>query len=120
LAGLPPGRYDKSLSALEILPDGRLVIAGQDQLLAGASRPLGVGVAGVMRFAGVDLPTAIAMASTRPAEFVGFEPGGLMPGNPADLVVFDLASPTECAQEDQFQVRATIRAGEILYGKIAD
>ena len=39
LAGLPPGRYASSGCELEILADGRLVIAGQDQLLAGASAP---------------------------------------------------------------------------------
>ncbi len=60
LAGLPPGRYQCSGCELEILSDGRLVIAGQDQLLAGASRPIGDGVVNVMRFAGVDLATAVA------------------------------------------------------------
>src|SRR5471030_1337896 len=42
LAGLPVGRYETQMCELEILPDGRLVIAGQDQLLAGASQPIGV------------------------------------------------------------------------------
>ena len=42
--------YSSSGCELEILADGRLVIAGQDQLLAGASLPIGVGVANVMRF----------------------------------------------------------------------
>ena len=35
LGRLPPGRYTSSGCELEILADGRLVIAGQDQLLAG-------------------------------------------------------------------------------------
>ena len=88
LAGLPAGRYTSSGCELEILPDGRLVVAGQDQLLAGASLPIGVGVANVMRFAGVDFdgrrhgqPTAgrIGDAERRPC-----------PGDRADLVLFDL------------------------------
>ena len=37
MAGMPPGRYATEFCDLEILSDGRLVIAGQDQLLAGAS-----------------------------------------------------------------------------------
>ena len=55
MAGLPPGRYTSQLCDLEIQTDGRIVIAEQDQLLAGASRPLTAGIANVMRFAGVSL-----------------------------------------------------------------
>ena len=88
LAGLPPGRYATQLCELEILTDGRLVIAGQDQLLAGASAPIGVGVANVMRFAGVDLATAIHMASQLPNRLLGRPLNGLLPGDPADLVAF--------------------------------
>ncbi|HEY5314677.1 MAG TPA: amidohydrolase family protein [Pirellulales bacterium] len=91
LAGLPPGRYTGSGCELEILPDGRLVIAGQDQLLAGAALPIGVGVANVMAFAGVDLATAIEMATVNPARLLGVACGGLRPGDPADLVLFKLA-----------------------------
>ena len=112
LAGLPPGEYDTNLCKLEILPDGRLVIAGQDQLLAGASLPIGVGVANVMRLAGVDLATAVHMASTWPAKLVGHQPGGLEPGDPADLVVFDLVGPVNA---QQLSVRQTICAGEVIY-----
>ena len=90
LAGLPVGRYTTSGCELEILPDGRLVIAGQDQLLAGASLPIGVGVANVMRFAGVDLKTAIGMASRTPLELLGLPLPELKPGATADLVLFDL------------------------------
>jgi N-acetylglucosamine-6-phosphate deacetylase len=88
LAGLPAGRYTSSGCELEILTDGRLVIAGQDQLLAGASLPIGTGVANVMRFAGVDLRTAVDMASLHPARLLRRTCGGLRPGDPADLVLF--------------------------------
>jgi N-acetylglucosamine-6-phosphate deacetylase len=116
LAGLPVGVYQTELCQLEILPDGRLVIAGQDQLLAGASLPLGVGVAGVMQFAGVDLAAAIAMASTRPASLINYRAGGLQPGDLADLVLFHLhPQPTVLAR--QFEVQATVIAGQIAYGK---
>ena len=90
MAGLPPGRYGTELCELEILSDGRLVIAGQDQLLAGASLPIGVGVANVMAFAGVDLAAAVDMASCQPAALVGLPTNRLGLGNPADLVLFDL------------------------------
>ena len=66
MAGLPPGKYSTEFCELEILDDGRLVVAGQRELLAGASRPIGVSVANVMRFAAVDLATAVGMATSAP------------------------------------------------------
>ena len=62
LAGLPPGRYDSELCELEILPNGKLVVAGQREVMAGASAPLGTSVVNAMRFAGVTLAEAIQMA----------------------------------------------------------
>ncbi|MBI1900509.1 MAG: amidohydrolase family protein [Planctomycetia bacterium] len=111
LAGLPPGRYQSSGCELEILVDGRLVIAGQDQLLAGASRPIGVGVANVMRFAGVDLATAVAMATTQPRKLLGLDAPQLKPGERADLVLFDLA-------DGELRVRSTIVDGRVEYGHV--
>ena len=87
LAGLPPGRYSNQLCDSEIRADGRIVLAGQDQLLAGASRPLSVGIANVMRFAGIDLPTAIDMASRHPAKVLGLDVCGLEPGDGADFIL---------------------------------
>jgi N-acetylglucosamine-6-phosphate deacetylase len=112
LAGMPPGRYTSSGCELEILPDGRLVIAGQDQLLAGASLPIGVGVANVMRFAGVDLTTAVDMASTYPARLLGRPCGGLRPGDLADLVLFRPA----CKPGAGLEIVATIARGEVVHG----
>ncbi len=88
LAGLPPGRYDTQLCDLEILADGRLVIAGQDQLLAGASLPIGVGIANVMRFAGVSLANAVAMATIHPRGLLQLPQVGISPGDVADLTLF--------------------------------
>lgn len=113
LAGLPPGRYTSSGCDVEILADGRLVIAGQQQLLAGASRPLSTGVVNVMRFAGVDLATAIEMATAAPARLLGRRCGGLRPGELADLVLFDLHG-----EPPQFVVRATIAGGKLVAGEL--
>jgi N-acetylglucosamine-6-phosphate deacetylase len=116
LAGLPAGRHASSGCELEILADGRLVIAGQDQLLAGASRPIGVGVANVMRFAGVDLASAVAMATTRPAELLGREAVGLRAGDPANLVLFQLGDVLEGA--GGLAVLASIVAGQLVHGHL--
>jgi len=116
LAGLPAGRYASSGGDVEILRDGRLVIAGQDQLLAGASLPMGVGLTNVMRFAGVNLETAVHMASTYPARLLGRAPVSPRPGDAADLVVFDLVTAADGGAE--LIVRATIAGGDLVYGRI--
>jgi N-acetylglucosamine-6-phosphate deacetylase len=116
LAGLPVGRYQSSGCQLEILPDGRLVIAGQGQLLAGASLPIGVGVANMMRFAGVDLPTAVDMATKRPAELLNLPVASLRPGDKADLVLFDLPTDRASSLPSGLTVRATLADGRLVYG----
>lgn len=120
LAGLPPGRYTSSGCELEILPDGRLVIAGQDQLLAGASRPIGVGVANVMNFAGVDLATAVAMATTHPARLLSLPEPALRPGAPANLVLFHLQRCSTTEQVVGLEVAATVLDGQLRYGKLCE
>lgn len=118
LAGLPAGRYTSSGCEVEILPDGRLVIAGQDQLLAGASRPIGAGVVNVMRFAGVGLESAIDMASRQAAELLGQPTIRLRPSDPADLILFDLPDPFAREPVSGLDVRATLAAGEVVHGRI--
>jgi N-acetylglucosamine-6-phosphate deacetylase len=107
LAGSPPGRYDSNLGAVEVLPSGRLVVAGQTELMAGASLPIGAGVANAIRFAGVGLAQAVRMAVDHPARLLGIEPGGIEPGAPADLVLFELG--------EGFEVRATLVGGELVF-----
>jgi len=87
LAGLPPGHYGSQLCDLDILADGRIVLAGQDQLLAGASRPLVVGIANIMRFAGVSLHSAVDMASRHPAKLLGLDVCEFGPGDRADFIL---------------------------------
>jgi N-acetylglucosamine-6-phosphate deacetylase len=120
LAGLPPGRHASSGGDVEILEDGRLVVAGQNQLLAGAAQPIGMGVINIMRFAGVDLTTAVAMASAHPSQLLGHAAGTLRPGDVADLVLFDLIPPTSVqpVSDGRLSVRATLAAGQLVYGEV--
>jgi N-acetylglucosamine-6-phosphate deacetylase len=118
LAGLPPGRYAGSGCEIDILVDGRLVIAGQDQLLAGAGAPIGDGIINAMRFAGLDLETAVALASTQPARLLDRTHGGLRPGDPADLVLFELSGPPSPQPPEALNVRATLLGGEVVYGRM--
>ncbi len=114
MAGMPPGRYDTSLGAVEVLENGRLVVAGQRQFLAGAALPLGVAVPNVMRFAGVDLSTAITMTSTAPAALVKCRCGGFLPGAAADFVLFDLEYDA-AGHAQTLHVRQTVNRGEVVY-----
>ncbi len=145
MAGLPPGRYSTNLCDLEILPNGKMVIAGQQELLAGATLPVGEGVVNAMRFAGLELPQAVRLATEKPLHVVGEEPIRLAAGSPADLVVFDvdlsLGKGIEYTQNTQnrqnyqicpssqenkkgpfltlrFRVRATLLGGKVVFGDI--
>jgi N-acetylglucosamine-6-phosphate deacetylase len=92
-----------------VLPSGKLVPAGQPDILAGASLPIHVCVANAMQFAGVDLRTAIDMASLRPAQLIGLDHPGLETGAPADLFLFDLPA----AINEPLRVRATYHRGQV-------
>ena len=106
-AGRAPGRYMGSLCEVEILETGKLVVAGQRAILAGATAHVAVGVANVMRFADVSLATAIDMATLHPARLLGIDPGKLEVGAPANLVLFDLVDSPD-GQSTQFVVRQVI------------
>ena len=110
--GTEPGFYQHaSLGRVEVLDDGRAVVAGQREYLAGATQPLHVGVANVMRLSGVTLSAAIDMASTRPASLLGCRCGRLTPGYAADLIQFHMP-----AGGRGLQIVATIKAGECVAG----
>jgi N-acetylglucosamine-6-phosphate deacetylase len=112
MAGMPAGHYaGTSVGEIEILSDGRLVVAGQQQYLAGASRTMPYGVANLMRYAEVDLRTAIDMATRQPAELIRETPVQLDVGALADLVLFEL--PPDDLQP--LQILATMNAGEWVY-----
>ncbi len=115
-AGLPPGRYASGLADVEILDDGRLVVAGQRQFLAGASQPLSTAVARVMDFAGLDLASAVTLASQQPARLLGLAPLSLEPGQPADLIQFTLLRARDSSFAD-LEVHATLADGELRYGQ---
>lgn len=108
LGGMPAGRYSTGLGDLEVLESGKLVIAGQRDILAGASLLLDTCVAQAMRFAGINLRTAIDMATVQPAELIGVHDHRLDVGCPANLMLFDL--PT--AETTKLNIRRTINHGE--------
>ncbi|HEY2413306.1 MAG TPA: amidohydrolase family protein [Pirellulaceae bacterium] len=108
MGGMPPGRYQTGLGDLEVLPSGKLVPAGQPDILAGASLPIHACVTNIMRFAGVDLKTAIEIASLRPAKIIGLDHPGLQVGAPANLFLFDLPM----APDKPLNIRQTYVVGQ--------
>lgn len=117
MAGMKPGVYEQtSLGSIEVLEDGRLVVGGQRDLLAGASLPIGVGVVNLRRFAGLDLRTAVDMASVRPALLAGHPVTRLEVGAPANLIQFHLAEDATVPAVSALTIVATIIHGEVVYG----
>ena len=118
LAGLPRGRYnDSGLGEVDVLADGRLVVAGQTQFLAGASLPPSVGIPNVMRFAGLALATAVGMATTAPARLLGIDEPELAVGRPADVIQFHLPGAKDAAEPlGQLSLRAVLHAGRVVAG----
>jgi N-acetylglucosamine-6-phosphate deacetylase len=88
LAGKPPGRYREWGSDLEVLPNGKIVVAGTPYL-AGSGHFTDRCVSNVIRFAGVSLADAIEMATTRPRQLLGLPINTIEAGQPADFVLFE-------------------------------
>ncbi|MFN0054283.1 MAG: N-acetylglucosamine-6-phosphate deacetylase [Planctomycetales bacterium] len=109
-AGCPPGVYENELGRVEILPGGRIVVAGQGQLLAGSWSTTEMCVAHAVRCGAASLRDAIDMASRNPARALGFPEQRLMAGDRADLFLFQ-----HRAQEHRIEVVATIVAGVMRY-----
>ncbi len=111
LAGCPPGKYENAAVDVEVLEDGRIVIAGQDQLLAGSTLCTDSCVANVLRLGGVSLKDAVDMAGRIPARLVGLEEIALSPGSRADLIPFHVPDGGTC-----LDIRAAWMAGELRHG----
>ena len=108
-AGCPPGLYHGESGDVEVLDDGRIVVAGQRQFLAGSGAATAECIAGVMRLAGVPLAEAIRMTTEAPEQLMRTEPIRLAAGSRADLVLFHVEpGPT-------ISVLATMAAGEMRF-----
>jgi N-acetylglucosamine-6-phosphate deacetylase len=108
-AGCSPGLYHGESGDVDVLDDGRIVVAGQRQFLAGSGAATEECVAGVMRLAGVELAEAIRMATEYPERLLKAERIRLEPGSRADLVLFHVKpGPT-------IEVVATVVAGEVRF-----
>jgi len=113
LAGCAPGVYVEGAVRMEVLEDGRIVVAGQRQFLAGSGAQTGDCVLEAVRHGGVSLREAIEMAGRNPARLLGLEEIRLRRGARADLLLFH--APDE---GDALEVVATVAAGTLQFGTI--
>lgn len=88
LAGCAPGRYREWGTDIDVLPTGKIVVAGTPYL-AGSGHFTDACIGPVVRATGLPLAEALRMASARPRELLGLPVWELKPGAPAELVLFD-------------------------------
>jgi N-acetylglucosamine-6-phosphate deacetylase len=114
MGGMPPGRYGSALGEVEVLDDGKLVVAGQRDLLAGAALAIDHCIGHVMRCVEIDLATALNMASVWPARLIGRSDHELREGSPANLVVF---SPPVPESQQPLEIHQTINQGQVVWSR---
>ncbi len=106
-AGSAPGRYRLGEQEVDLTPDGKVVLAGQDRL-AGSALRMDHGVNNLMQIGGLSLAEAVTMATINAAR-AGKVPNrtqGLVAGDRADFVLFDFDP-----ERQSVQVRATFVSG---------
>lgn len=88
--GCPPGVYDSGNVQVEVLDDGRIVVAGQRQYLAGSGATTGDCVAQLIDTCGLPLADAWDLAAEKPAALFAEPLCRLHAGQQATLTVFHL------------------------------
>ncbi|VTS02237.1 n-acetylglucosamine-6-phosphate deacetylase : N-acetylglucosamine-6-phosphate deacetylase OS=Planctomyces maris DSM 8797 GN=PM8797T_21563 PE=3 SV=1: Amidohydro_4 [Gemmata massiliana] len=101
LAGMPPGRYREWGTDLEVLPSGKIVVAGTP-FLAGSGHFTDSCVANVIRMTGMSLKDAVDLASVQPRRLLGLPVTRIEAGAPASLVLFDWKPGGEIAVREVF------------------
>jgi N-acetylglucosamine-6-phosphate deacetylase len=74
-AGMPPGIYKLAKQQVELSPSGRVAAPGAPNL-AGSALLMNVAIGNTVRFTGLPLQEVVAMASSRPAEYIGIRTAG--------------------------------------------
>jgi len=105
-AGAPPGRYTLGDLKVEVGPDRAARLAGTSRL-AGSTLTMDRAITNVIRFAGIDLPSAIHMAAKNAQKLFPEVGGEIVPGHSADLVLFEY--------QKELVVRSTWIEGEKIF-----
>lgn len=112
-AGCAPGRYKLGEQEVDLTPDQRVLLAGQNRL-AGSALRIERGVENLMKFAGLSLGEAVTMATRNPARVgrVASRQRGLAPGDRADLVQFRFDTVRR-----SIEVEKTWVGGELVFSR---
>ena len=86
-AGASPGRYTLGDLEVEVGPDLRARLVDNPRL-AGSTLTMDRAITNVIRFAKISLPSAIQMAAKNARKLFPEVSGEIIPGNPADLMLF--------------------------------
>jgi N-acetylglucosamine-6-phosphate deacetylase len=108
-AGAPAGRYTVGDLEVEISPDGRSVRLPGTPYLAGSVLTMDRAVTNVMRFAGIDLPSAVKMARANAGRLFPDISGEIGVGAPANLVLFQ--------HKEEVVIQGTWIGGERVGGR---
>ncbi|APZ92071.1 N-acetylglucosamine-6-phosphate deacetylase [Fuerstiella marisgermanici] len=87
-AGCPPGTYAEGDVGVEVLEDGRLVVAGQRQFLAGSGATTGDCVVHMADACEIPLATAVDMATHNPGRLFHEPIASIGAGDAANLTLF--------------------------------
>jgi N-acetylglucosamine-6-phosphate deacetylase len=106
-----PGIYKLGEQEVELTPDNRVVLAGQDRL-AGSALRMDDAIVNTMRMGEVSLSEAVSMANRNPARVgrIGGRQRGLTPGERGDIVQFRF-NP----EAGTIQILKTFVSGQELY-----
>jgi N-acetylglucosamine-6-phosphate deacetylase len=107
-ASQPPGRYGLADLEVEVGEDGRTRLVGTDSL-AGSILTMPKAITNVIQFAGIDLGTAIKMATENGRKLFPQLIGTIAPDQPANLVVFRF--------KEEIKVEKTILLGKEIFRK---
>lgn len=109
LAGLPPGEYPRG--ERKVVMTGDVIRFPEENVLAGAVRPLSRDIAVMQEATGCSLADAIDMAAANPARLMGLKRlGTIRKGYRADLMLFTL-------EEGNLVVQQTLIAGKLVFTK---
>jgi N-acetylglucosamine-6-phosphate deacetylase len=113
-AGCAPGRYRLGEVEVDLLPEGRVQVAGQTRL-AGSVLRMDRGIENLMKLAGLSLREAVTTATRNPAR-VGRIAGrqkGLVPGDRADIVQFRFNE-----ELNRISIEKTFVSGREVYSRV--
>ncbi len=105
-ASQPPGRYRLANLEVEVEEDGRTRLVGTDSL-AGSTLSIPKAINNMIKFAEIDLGTAVKMATENGRKLFPKMIGTIAPDQPANLVVFRF--------KEEITVEKTILLGEEVF-----